>query len=162
MLFCLLNLSWSTFVLHSYFTGVVLSPRFKLEYFCVTFVLYWCCFTQKYSSLNRGDKTTPVKYECNTKVLQLKSRRQNNINKVHIRTLLVLFCLLDLSWSTFVLLSYFTDVVLSPQFKLEYFCVTFVLYWCCFDKITPAKYECNTKVLQLKSRRQNNTSKVRM
>ena len=44
MLFCLLDLSWSTFVLHSYFAGVILSPRFKLEYFCVTFVLYWCCF----------------------------------------------------------------------------------------------------------------------
>ena len=36
-------------------------------------------------------------------------------------------CLLDLSWSTFVLHSYFTGVVLSPRFKLEYFCVTFVL-----------------------------------
>jgi hypothetical protein len=27
-------------VLHSYFAGVNLSPRFKLEDFCVTFVLY--------------------------------------------------------------------------------------------------------------------------
>jgi hypothetical protein len=100
-------------VLHSYFTGVVLSPRFKLEYFCATL---------KYSSLNRGDKTTPVKYECNTKVLQLKSRSQNNTSKVR---------MFDLSWSTFVLHSYFTGVVLSPRFKLEYFCATFVLYWCC-------------------------------
>jgi hypothetical protein len=39
----------------------------------------------------------------------------------YIRTLLVLFCLLDLSWSTFVLHSYFAGVVLSPRFKVEYF-----------------------------------------
>ena len=72
-------------MLHSYFTGVVLSPRFKY-----------------------------------------------GVLLCYIRTLLMLFCLLDLSWSTFVLHSYFIDVILSPRFKLEYFCATFVLYWCCF------------------------------
>ena len=88
-------------MLHSYFIDVILSPRFKLEYFCATFVLYWCCFV---SSIQAG------------------------VLLCYFRTLLMLFCLLDLSWSTFVLHSYFTGVVLSPRFKLEYFCVTFVLY----------------------------------